>query len=207
MANACVEHIRQWAKDHNLSYMCAATEPAAREAYYAGKPLTKKRVVLKKKKLIAQMNEMLPKYIVYKNERAESGMMGREDVNILNPPRSAENMIPIANVEIPEPVNEGKRIVVGKTISVKRRAPTPFDSFTKDELSNALKYVTNIRIMDQNPARYNETMNLMRGNKIMQDKLQNGKMIIRTLKNKFPTDTLEEIGSKILQYYKTRFSS
>jgi hypothetical protein len=36
MANAWVEHVRKYAKDHGKSYMCALTEPGCK-ASYAGK--------------------------------------------------------------------------------------------------------------------------------------------------------------------------
>jgi hypothetical protein len=33
MPNAWTNHIKQWAKENNMSYMCALSQPAAREAY------------------------------------------------------------------------------------------------------------------------------------------------------------------------------
>lgn len=33
MPNAWTNHIKQWAKDNNMSYMCAMSQPACREAY------------------------------------------------------------------------------------------------------------------------------------------------------------------------------
>lgn len=45
MANKWVEHIRKWAKDHNLSYGCALSNAECKEAYKSSKepPKTKKQ--------------------------------------------------------------------------------------------------------------------------------------------------------------------
>jgi len=120
MANAWVEHVRKWAKDHDLSYMCAATEPAAREAYYKGIPPEKKKAAKKMNKTIGELKEKYPAYAEMKSQRAEQQQMMGEERNVLKIPRPASNMIPVANVEIPEPVTEPKRVVVGKTIRVRK---------------------------------------------------------------------------------------
>ena len=37
MANSWVEHVRKWSADHGVSYMCATSMPACKEAYKKGK--------------------------------------------------------------------------------------------------------------------------------------------------------------------------
>ena len=76
MPSAWVEHVRKWAKDNDLSYMCAATEPAARKTY--------------------------------------------QEIKLMNKPKKAMTMIPVQGVELPAPPQEPKRVVIGKTIRVKR---------------------------------------------------------------------------------------
>jgi hypothetical protein len=104
--------------------MCAATEPAAREAYYSDKPASRKKTIITKKKVVTQMKEMLPRYMEYKGQKAENSGMSREDRNILKMGRPSMTMIPVANVELPEPPQEAKRVVVGKTIRVRKPSAT-----------------------------------------------------------------------------------
>jgi hypothetical protein len=119
MVSAWVEHVRKWAKDHDLSYMCAATDPDCRNSYYKGIPPEKKKAAKKMNKTIGELKEKYPAYAEMKSQRAEQQQMMREERNVLKIPRHASNMIPVANVEIPAPVTEPKRVVIGKTIRVK----------------------------------------------------------------------------------------
>jgi hypothetical protein len=103
MANAWVEHIRKYAKDNNMTYACALTDPNCKGSYKkAPKPLTQKKerelmgaeeattkAIIKKKKdhkekVVALKSKMLKTQAIKgvpdkANEILETAKMGAED--------------------------------------------------------------------------------------------------------------------------------
>ena len=77
------EFIKSWAQKHNKSYMCAATDPRAREEYYGSYPKRPTKSKLKQNREAAVMGLMDMKAKAKESAAAkdESMSMGGEDIN------------------------------------------------------------------------------------------------------------------------------
>lgn len=105
MVNSWVEHVRKYAKDNSLSYMCAATDPECRSSYKARKDAvarstkgmkTVKNRAKQSKKLFGELNVERLKRATPK-PRAESPMFGMSPEMV----RSSENrdLYPVINFD------------------------------------------------------------------------------------------------------------
>ena len=104
MANSWVEHVRKYAKDHSLSYMCAATEPDCKSSYKARKDAvirstkgmkTVKNPTKQSKKLFGELNVERLKRVT--RTRAASPMFGMSPEMV----RSSESrdLYPVINFD------------------------------------------------------------------------------------------------------------
>ncbi len=139
MANKWVEHVRKWSADHGVTYMCATSMPACKEAYKKGKAPKNTQKANREQMGMEDKDVALPKAKISADtlkdkisQIKEAKKMGIEDIKsamlrraqgIVQPIQSADTAVvkPKGRPKKYETAEEARRMKSVKTVEARNR--------------------------------------------------------------------------------------